>query len=45
MRDFPLTEQDRGFRAEVRGACHRMRDHEEAVRAFFDKRPPKFTGE
>jgi len=30
--------------AALQGACHHTRDHEEAVRAFFDKRPPKFTG-
>ncbi|MBA3253706.1 MAG: crotonase/enoyl-CoA hydratase family protein [Pseudomonadota bacterium] len=31
--------------AALQGACHHTQDHEEAVRAFFDKRPPKFTGE
>ncbi|MBA2549313.1 MAG: crotonase/enoyl-CoA hydratase family protein [Burkholderiaceae bacterium] len=31
--------------AALQGACHHTRDHEEAVRAFFDRRPPKFTGE
>lgn len=30
--------------AALQGACHHTRDHEEAVRAFFDKRPPKFAG-
>ncbi len=30
--------------AALQGACHHTRDHEEAVRAFFDKRPPKFVG-
>ena len=30
--------------AALQGACHHTRDHEEAVNAFFDKRPPKFTG-
>lgn len=31
--------------AALQGACHHTQDHEEAIRAFFDKRPPKFTGE
>ena len=26
-------------------ACHQTQDHHEAVQAFFDKRPPRFTGE
>jgi enoyl-CoA hydratase/carnithine racemase len=30
--------------ASLQGACHHTLDHEEAVRAFFEKRPPKFTG-
>lgn len=30
--------------AALQGACHHTLDHEEAVRAFFEKRPPKFTG-
>lgn len=28
----------------LQGACHHTEDHMEAVRAFFDKRPPRFTG-
>ncbi|MEO8536814.1 MAG: crotonase/enoyl-CoA hydratase family protein [Betaproteobacteria bacterium] len=31
--------------ASLQGACHQTRDHREAVQAFFDKRPPRFTGE
>ena len=31
--------------ASMQGACHQTRDHREAVHAFFDKRPPCFTGE
>src|SRR5438067_2393835 len=31
--------------AAVHGACHQTLDHREAVQAFFDKRPPRFTGE
>ena len=31
--------------ASMQGACHQMRDHREAVQAFFDKRPARFTGE
>ena len=31
--------------ASMQGACHQTRDHREAVQAFFDKRPPHFTGE
>jgi enoyl-CoA hydratase/carnithine racemase len=30
--------------AAMQGACHQTRDHAEAVDAFFEKRPPKFTG-
>ena len=30
--------------ASMQGACHQTRDHHEAVQAFFDKRPPRFTG-
>ncbi|MEO5764563.1 MAG: crotonase/enoyl-CoA hydratase family protein [Casimicrobiaceae bacterium] len=30
--------------AALQGACHHTADHAEAVRAFFEKRPPKFTG-
>jgi enoyl-CoA hydratase/carnithine racemase len=30
--------------AALQGACHHTADHEEAVRAFFEKRPPGFTG-
>ena len=31
--------------AAYQGACHRTKDHEEAVAAFFAKRAPTFTGE
>ena len=31
--------------ATLQGECHQTRDHREAVQAFFDKRPPRFTGE
>lgn len=31
--------------ASLQGACHQTRDHREAVQAFFEKRPAKFTGE
>ncbi|MEP6657479.1 MAG: crotonase/enoyl-CoA hydratase family protein [Betaproteobacteria bacterium] len=31
--------------ASLQGACHQTSDHREAVQAFFDKRPPRFTGE
>ena len=31
--------------AAMQGACHQTRDHHEAVQAFFDKRPPAFTGQ
>ena len=31
--------------APMQGECHHTRDHEEAVQAFFEKRPPMFTGE
>ncbi len=30
--------------AAMQGACHHTHDHEEAVHAFFDKRPPTFVG-
>ena len=30
--------------AVLQGACHHTRDHEEALRAYFEKRTPKFTG-
>jgi len=31
--------------AGMQGICHHTRDHEEAVQAFFEKRPPKFMGD
>ena len=31
--------------AALQGACHHTRDHEEAIGAFFEKRPPTFTGD
>jgi enoyl-CoA hydratase/carnithine racemase len=31
--------------AAMQGACHQTRDHREAVQAFFEKRPPRFSGE
>ena len=31
--------------ASLQGACHQTRDHREALQAFFDKRPPLFTGD
>jgi len=31
--------------AGLQSLCHHTRDHEEAVQAFFEKRPPRFTGE
>ena len=30
--------------AMMQGASHHTRDHEEALQAFFEKRPPRFTG-
>jgi enoyl-CoA hydratase/carnithine racemase len=29
----------------LQSLCHFTQDHEEAVLAFFEKRPPSFTGE
>lgn len=31
--------------AALQGACHQTKDHEEAVAAILEKRPPNFTGE
>jgi enoyl-CoA hydratase/carnithine racemase len=31
--------------ATFQGACHHTRDHEEALAAIFEKRPPQFEGE
>lgn len=36
-----LLEMAAGFQA----ACHHSRDHQEAIDAFFEKRPPEFIGE
>ncbi|MDQ3189904.1 MAG: enoyl-CoA hydratase-related protein, partial [Pseudomonadota bacterium] len=46
LREGQVTRHDSllELAAALQGACHHTRDHEEAVRAFFDKRPPKFVG-
>ena len=37
----PLMEMS----ANLQGILQRTRDHDEALAAFFEKRPPEFTGE
>ncbi len=47
LREGQVTRLDSllALAATLQGACHHTRDHDEALRAFFDKRPAEFTGE